>query len=291
MLARAAEDYAPFDLTFTTDSALYDSTSATSRMMVMFTPTDTASPGAGGVAKRVGFWANSTSSIRKCWVFNTSAKSAAEALSHELGHTLGLSHDGQLAGGIYYNGHGGGLSTPTSWCPIMGAGYYVNLTQFSKGEYYLANNTEDDLAIIAKAANNFGYKAATPAKGAINPLITSGSTFSVTGLRPTAESTNFYEFTTSGGRITATVRPTVTDTTYSDLDTRLDLVNVTSGTIVQTANDISSLSSTLSWNIGAPGTYRLKVSPTGTGDKPSHGLHYGLFSLWLGGQLHPDGLR
>ena len=283
VLAMAAEDYAPFNLTFTTDSALYEKTSYTSRMKVIFTPTKTAAPGAGGVAG-VGSWAYSSSSIRKCWVFNEGTKSAAEALSHELGHTLGLSHDGQLAGGTnstsfmndsYYNGHGGGLTIPTSWCPIMGAGYTVNLTQFSKGEYFLANNTEDDLAIIA--ANNFGYGAATPANGAVNILpISSTGTFSVTGLLPTAQSSNLYEFTTSGGQITATVRPAVTETTYSNLDTRLDLVNVNSpSTIIQTANDLNSLNSTLTWNISTPGTYRLKVSPTGTGDRPPAGYTTG----------------
>jgi len=281
VLAMAAEDYAPFDLTFTTDFALYENTSYSKRMKVIFTPTDTAAPGTGGVAG-IRSWANSTSSIRKCWVFNQGGKAAAETLSHELGHTLGLHHDGQLPGpnrnsdqdGEYYRGSGD-LSTPTSWCPIMGSGFYVNLTQFSKGEYYLANNTEDDLAIIA--TNKFGYKAASPANGVINLLpISSGGTFSVTGLLSTAESSNLYEFTSSGGQITATVQPAVTPTTYSDLDVRLDLVNVTSGTTVQTANDLSSLSSTLTWNISAPGgTYRLKVSPTGTGDRPPAGYTTG----------------
>jgi len=31
----------------------------------------------------------------------------------------------------------------------MGAAFDRNVTQWSKGEYYLANNTQDDLAIIA----------------------------------------------------------------------------------------------------------------------------------------------
>ena len=278
VLAMAAEDYAPFNLTFTTNQALYASTSATSRMMVLFTPTKTAAtPEYGGVAM-LGSWANSTSSIRKCWVFNQGGKGAGETLSHELGHTVGLSHDGQLPGpnrnsdGEYYLGSGD-LSTPTSWCPIMGGGYYVNLTQFSKGEYSLANNTEDDLAIIA--ANNFGYRGATPTNGAVNILPISGGTFSVTGLLPKAESTNLYEFSTTGGQITATVRPAVTNTTYSNVDVRLDLVDTTSGAIVQTANDINSLVSSISIKNCALGTYRLKVTPTGTGDKPATGYTTG----------------
>ena len=35
-----------------------------------------------------------------------------------------------------------------TWAPIMGVGYYRATTQFSKGEYPGATNTEDDLAVI-----------------------------------------------------------------------------------------------------------------------------------------------
>ena len=35
------------------------------------------------------------------------------------------------------------------WAPIMGVGYYQNISHWSKGEYAYANNTEDDTAIIS----------------------------------------------------------------------------------------------------------------------------------------------
>jgi hypothetical protein len=41
-----------------------------------------------------------------------------------------------------------------SWAAIMGASYYRNITQWSKGEYPDANNQQDDLAIIA---GHLGY--------------------------------------------------------------------------------------------------------------------------------------
>jgi hypothetical protein len=88
-------------------------------------------------------------------------KSIALAVSHEVGHTLGLSHDGTTALG-YYDGHGYG---PTSWGPIMGAPFDREVTHWSRGDYADADNREDDLAIITNPVTNgfgpgngFGYR-------------------------------------------------------------------------------------------------------------------------------------
>ena len=68
------------------------------------------------------------------------AKGIAEALSHEVGHNMGLHHDGTSSQG-YYEG------TPTgrrSWRRVLPAGDPV-----SHGEYANANNPgEDDVAVI-----------------------------------------------------------------------------------------------------------------------------------------------
>jgi len=100
----------------------------------------------GGVAYLRSF---SRSSDLPAWAFSSNLgsgdpKSVAEAVSHEVGHTLGLQHDGidnGTSSSSYYSGHG-------TWAPIMGAGYYREVTQWSNGDYPGATNTEDDLAII-----------------------------------------------------------------------------------------------------------------------------------------------
>jgi len=117
----------------------------------------------------------------------------SEAISHEVGHTMGLDHDGLIqfntTTGVqvpnweqtYYPGHGSGVN---SWGPIMGAAFSRSMTQWSSGEYfsgplsrdpnpdtgrrhyqYEANNSvpfgsgaqQDDLSIIV-GGNGFGYR-------------------------------------------------------------------------------------------------------------------------------------
>ncbi len=73
-------------------------------------------------------------------------KNIAEAASHEIGHNLGLNHDGQTTSTAgYYTGHGSGA---TGWAPIMGVGYSKEVTQWSKGDYANANNQQDDMSVL-----------------------------------------------------------------------------------------------------------------------------------------------
>ena len=150
-----AEDFAQFDVDVTTEDPGLEGLLRTSAgdasygMRVIFGPDQNAT-GAGGVAYVGSFDDIKTtgSPDTPCFVFagtTASTKFMTEAGSHEVGHTVGLYHDGTSTLG-YYQGHGTGA---TSWAPIMGVGYYKDVVQWSKGEYTDANNFQDDVTVIA----------------------------------------------------------------------------------------------------------------------------------------------
>jgi len=159
---RIAEDLLPFDIDVTTEEpASFDR--YTGRLLITHSQQTTGSdmphPTAGGVAYVGVFGASNyhTYYSPALVYFNRLGNGfehyVAEASTHEFGHNLGLSHDGTKSGESYYRGHGSGL---VSWAPIMGVGYDQNVTQWSKGEYFDANQTQDDLAIID---GKLGYMA------------------------------------------------------------------------------------------------------------------------------------
>jgi len=148
---RVAEDFEPFNIDVTTEvPAAFGPTVGRVLITQDVDQYGLAMPskGAGGVAY-VNVFGRSDYVIKYSpalvYYNNLGLASTAEASSHEFGHNLGLSHDGTSTAG-YYTGLGSGNS---SWAPIMGASYYKNVTEWSKGEYPDANNTQDDIGIIA----------------------------------------------------------------------------------------------------------------------------------------------
>jgi hypothetical protein len=268
-VTRAAEDFAPFDITLTTIRSVYDVAPRGQRMRTVVTPTDTAGPGTGGVAF-VGSWKNGASDI-VCWVFNEGVKSCADTISHEVGHTLGLYHHGTRTGAKeYYSGHGGGVSVPTSWGPIMGAPFGVNLTQWSRGQYFDANNTtQDDLFIIGNS-NNISPTASAGANGTVRALPLNGVLFQASGTLTSQADSNVYQFSTAGGKLTATVRPS---SVVGNGDFRVDLLDG-NGAAVVVADPVDALGASISQTL-IGGVYRLRVVPTGTGAEPTAGYKIG----------------
>jgi PKD repeat protein len=147
---RVSEDFAPFDIDITTEAPPQDRLAKTTTGDEYYGTTVLISPisqyfGAYGGLGYVGVLGNLY--YQPALVFpeqlGNNNRYVAEAISHEAGHNLGLNHDGTTGGQEYYWGHG-------SWAPIMGGAYYAAVSQFSRGEYSGANNTQDDLAVITQ---------------------------------------------------------------------------------------------------------------------------------------------
>ena len=265
---RVAEDFAPFNVNITTDLAVYLAAPVNSRQRCIVTPTKDAAPAAGGVANIGSF--NNSSEI-SCWVYNSSTdKICAETVSHELGHTLLLRHDGRSSPvEEYYDGHGG--TGTVSWGPIMGSAFYPNLTQWSKGEYTGANRFEDDLAIIAGSNNSIDYRpddsGATVATARYLEIQGVGNTVSGQGLiESTADSDAFRFRTSAAGTTSITVKPV---TAGPNLDVLAEIVNA-AGIVVASANPDTTVDATVSGSIPA-GEYILRISGTGMGDPATTG--------------------
>lgn len=254
-----SEDFRPFKLNITTSEAVYNTYPANRRMRCIFTPTNTASPGAGGVAYLNSFtWGNET----PCWVFNGGIKGAGDAASHEIGHTFSLSHDGRTSPAEdYYLGQG-------DWAPIMGVGYYEPIVQWSKGEYANPSQTQDDLAIIANTTNGLGYRTDdygnTRTAAASLSISGSGSAF-ISGVIESAGDADFFSFTTSGGAVSININPVNEHPNLDILTTLYD----NAGNVVATSNP-DGLSATLTTTLAA-GIYYIAVTGIGYGDPATTG--------------------
>lgn len=173
---RVAEDYAPFDVDVTTEeppAAALDRANAGDQVYgtrAVISPSTSAASAicqsqCGGVAfigvfnhyAGKGNDATGHQQYQPAWIFpqmltqGNLVKNIAEATTHEVGHNLGLDHDGTSTLG-YYAGHNG-------WAPIMGVGYSQPIVQLALSDYPgaklggpgpgSAQSNPDDVATIA----------------------------------------------------------------------------------------------------------------------------------------------
>ncbi|PYU86688.1 MAG: hypothetical protein DMG08_29395, partial [Acidobacteria bacterium] len=292
---RVAEDYAPFDVDVTTQDPGSDGLRRTSTsdvgygIRVVISPTNWYNINYGGVAYLDVFNAISSTDIYgTCWAFTqqlgNGEKAIAEAASHEVGHTLGLHHDGltvccdALYGGTtYYSGQG-------NWAPIMGVSYNREVSQWSKGEYANANNTEDDLAIIQ---GYISYRADDHGDtiGTATPL--TGPDISASGVIEKSTDVDMFSFQTGAGTISFTVNPAPRG---PDLDISATLYDGT-GNLVTSA-DGAGLSASFTVAV-ATGTYYLMIDGVGSGDPVTTGYsdYASLGQYQITGTVIPTGTQ
>jgi hypothetical protein len=262
---RVAEDYLPFNINVTTDIKVYFQAPEISRQRVAFTDTPVT---AAGVAFYGSWnWGGDT----PCWSVYSTGKSSGEVASHEAGHTLNLSHQGQWDGvtttNEYYGGQGSG---ETGWAPIMGVGYYQPAAQWAKGEYHAANQFEDELSRIVNNNNDVDYRAddtgnalATARHLEVHP----DGSVSAEGVIERASDVDAFQFTTTGGMVSLTARP-VGD--WANLGLAVLVANI-ANVVIHSNNPQNTLWAGITTNL-ASGTYTFRVMGVGKNNPVSNGF-------------------
>jgi len=270
---RVAEDFSAFDVDVTTEPPPADRiTRAGSGDDVFGTTvlithrTGVYNCSCGGVAYLTAF--DDTSDYYKpALVFydalgSGNEKYVADAITHEAGHNVGLSHDGTSSTG-YYQGHGSGA---TGWAPVMGVGYYQPLVQWSKGEYAGANNSQDDYVVM----QNTGLPVRTDDHGntvaAATPLAASTAngvtTLAGSGVIERRSDVDVFSFTAGAGSVSINVTP-------APRGPKLDIAATLrdgSNNVLASSNPADSLPAALAATLPAAGTYFVTVDGVGKGD-------------------------
>lgn len=269
--AAVADDFRFLNINVTTSEKVFQDTPPSKRVRCVVTPSNFA-PGTGGIALSGTFGSvnNARSDVSAvCWSFNnTNPKDVADTISHEVGHTLDLAHDGRrnsdgTTRDEYFGGH-------NDWSPIMGVGYGVNLTQWSKGEYQDANNTQDDLAVMAKKVN-IGFAAddaSNAIEGADNIDAPTGTVVQ-TGIISSSSDVDVYRLPLDGGTVNVTASPAAGFS--PNLKLQLVLLSEKGNELAVSDNTTAGLSATIRKPDLAKGKYYLLVRGSGYADPLTNG--------------------
>jgi len=264
---RIAEDYRPFDVNITTRDPGVDgirrssSIDAAYGQRIVITPSNFTGPGVIGVAL-LDVFGSDTDHAAYVFTdvvpgaldpfFKQTAKTMGEAASHEAGHTFGLSHDGGPVSPNYYDGHG-------DWAPIMGrpTNPATPVSQWSRGEYAGANNSQDDLSIIASLTD---YRPDDHADTTAGASVVPSSSVTTGNIGRTGDR-DVFAVDVFDGTLSVQLRPPTGRTAWSNLAAQLIVRNNAGGVVASAAPTVAS-----GWtvNVGpvvSAGRYTIEVEP------------------------------
>ena len=282
---RVVEDYRPFDVNITTDSTVFNAALPNKRIRVIITSTSAWFGSAGGVAYLGSFtWGGNPTT--PCWVFENhlanNAKYVAEACSHEAGHTFTLRHQSTWTVATcsktaeYNPGQGSGI---TSWAPIMGVGYYKNVTTWYKGlSTTSCNVTQYDLTNTSPGLTTPNYLTYLPDD--VGDTYALGKTISInnvllkdSGIITQPTDIDVYKFQICNNRyISIDVKPWCLDTTSYDaanLDVRFQLYDAANN-LLATDTSLTKLKTLVGMTL-TPGSYYFTIDGGGSANYSDYG--------------------
>ena len=268
--AVVAEDFAPWQVNVTTidpgpEALRYSGPGDTAWGVRAVVTKDTFANCRCGGHAYIGSFTDSQD--EPIFVYNSSFVGVSEAISHEVGHTLYLAHDGTTTGSSYYTGHDG---TGPGWAPIMGAAYYEEVGQWSQQEYLDADNTgssanygrgADDIAVISDTGIGNLPIRHDDHGSAVAPTVLTPASPSATGTIETRSDVDAFVFTTAAGVVSVSASPAPVK---PNLDIALTLRDE-SGTTIATSNPIDDLGADIV-AIVPGGTYVVEVDGVGAGN-------------------------
>jgi hypothetical protein len=205
-----------------------------------------------------------------------SGKTLSDVISHEVGHNLGLSHDGQ-GSAPYSTGRFG-------WAPIMGAGYNQSLVQWSNGDYSKkATNREDDFTVMSSyglslVADDYGNATSTATTVSLNT--------STNGTIHSRSDADYFRVVPAATSVDIAV---MLPSYSANLDCSITVLN-SLNQVVASANPLG-LAASVTVNVTPGQTYYIKVDGVGYGNASSTGYSdygsVGEYRLSVSGDTRP----